>query len=329
MTRPNQYVAVLPYFGELPSTWNLTLQSMGNNTMVDWLLITDQHVPDPPSNVSVTHSSLSSLRGEFSTTLGFDVALQNPYKLVDFKPAFGHLFQQQVQKYKYWGYCDADVIFGDLGPSLREAELTGSDKIFKRAHLSFIRNDDVLRLQYQTPSAALTYRTAFSVPEPMLFDEVGGFYAILEAAGRETFEDDRLFDIWPWSFLPRTRSSRPGAPEVFMYLDGRTYAMDARTGDRREARYIHLQKRKLRADRGDTIDSLGRYRLPQPGEAVVLGPTDLAFISSIDVGGPIRLPGSSLSRRLQWAAEAARRRLDNQLAKRRRRLSIPGSTTHR
>jgi len=46
--------------------------------------------------------------------LGFPVHFTNPYKVCDFKPIYGFLFGDYLKDYDYWGYCDTDIIFGDL-----------------------------------------------------------------------------------------------------------------------------------------------------------------------------------------------------------------------
>jgi len=39
----------------------------------------------------------------------------NPYSLVEFKPALGHIFAEFIpkEKYSHWGYSDLDIVFGD------------------------------------------------------------------------------------------------------------------------------------------------------------------------------------------------------------------------
>ena len=36
-----------------------------------------------------------------------------PYILVEYKPAFGHIFADYLTEYSHWGYSDFDVVFGD------------------------------------------------------------------------------------------------------------------------------------------------------------------------------------------------------------------------
>jgi hypothetical protein len=43
----------------------------------------------------------------------------NPYGLVEFKPALGHIFADYIDEetYTHWGYSDMDILFGDLSPN--------------------------------------------------------------------------------------------------------------------------------------------------------------------------------------------------------------------
>ena len=38
----------------------------------------------------------------------------NPYALVEFKIAFGHIFKDYLNDYSHWGYTDLDILWGDL-----------------------------------------------------------------------------------------------------------------------------------------------------------------------------------------------------------------------
>ena len=42
------------------------------------------------------------------------VTLDRPYKLCDFKPAYGFIFGEYLKEYDYWGHCDIDIVWGDL-----------------------------------------------------------------------------------------------------------------------------------------------------------------------------------------------------------------------
>ena len=49
----------------------------------------------------------------------------NPYALVEFKPALGHIFANYIprKRYSHWGYSDLDIAFGDLSRWVTADEL--------------------------------------------------------------------------------------------------------------------------------------------------------------------------------------------------------------
>jgi hypothetical protein len=74
-----------------------------------------------------------------------------PYILVEYKPAFGHIFADYLKEYTHWGYSDLDVVFGDMSRWIDEDEWTDydvvtygygdQDKLYLRGQFTFHRND--------------------------------------------------------------------------------------------------------------------------------------------------------------------------------------------
>jgi hypothetical protein len=74
-----------------------------------------------------------------------------PYILVEYKPAFGHIFAQYLQEYSHWGYSDLDVVFGDMSRWIDDDEWNeydivtygfgDQDKLYLRGQFTFHRND--------------------------------------------------------------------------------------------------------------------------------------------------------------------------------------------
>ena len=50
-----------------------------------------------PSNVHVVPMTLEEFKANAKKKLGFDVCIPQPYKLCDFKPAYGFLFEDYIQ----------------------------------------------------------------------------------------------------------------------------------------------------------------------------------------------------------------------------------------
>jgi len=71
------------------------------------------------------------------------------HKLCDFRPFFALAFAEILEDYEYWGYCDVDMMFGDLN-KLLTPEFFDSTDIFTASesgfagHFTILRNDPII-----------------------------------------------------------------------------------------------------------------------------------------------------------------------------------------
>jgi hypothetical protein len=69
---------------------------MAANPDVSWLLLTEQPVLDAPPNVAVQLCEFEDLAKRIRSHFEFEIALERPYKLCDFRPAFGEIFADEL-----------------------------------------------------------------------------------------------------------------------------------------------------------------------------------------------------------------------------------------
>ena len=102
--------------GKYPWYFPYFLHSCRYNPTVDFLIFTDNYDPnlEIPSNVKMIPYSIDLFKADAAKTLGFEVAVSSGYKLCDFKPAYGTIFSDCIKDYDFWGYCDMDMIFGNV-----------------------------------------------------------------------------------------------------------------------------------------------------------------------------------------------------------------------
>jgi hypothetical protein len=84
--------------GSWPWHFPFFLHTCSYNRTIDFIICTDKNPPNEtyiPPNVKFIPLSLSDLNKLFSKKLGFGVNIEYPYKLCDFKPAYGFLFDEQ------------------------------------------------------------------------------------------------------------------------------------------------------------------------------------------------------------------------------------------
>lgn len=137
---------ICPYFGKLPiAHMKLWLLSCEKNPTINWLILTDDYTEELkyPSNVKVVYTTLEAIKQQVQKMFDFPIYLDHPYKLCDYKPAYGYIFPEYTKGYDYWGHCDmTDCIFGNLRKFLTDEFLTGADKFLYLGHMTIYRNTD-------------------------------------------------------------------------------------------------------------------------------------------------------------------------------------------
>src|SRR5260370_1451362 len=106
---------LIPWFGGWPAWTGLFLESCRWNPAVNFTLVTDAgERDDVPPNVNILQIEFPDYRRRISERLGLRLAWTEPYKLCDLKPALGHIHEDLIQGYDFWGYSDIDLIWGDI-----------------------------------------------------------------------------------------------------------------------------------------------------------------------------------------------------------------------
>ena len=104
---------IIPYFGRLRSDIELWLLSVKYNPTIDWILYTDDRTEySYPPNVKVKYTTFEAIQCRIQSLFDFEVTLNTPYKLCDYKVAYGEAFADDLKDYDFWGYCDMDLMWG-------------------------------------------------------------------------------------------------------------------------------------------------------------------------------------------------------------------------
>lgn len=241
------------YFGPLPEHIGLWARSCGGNTDIDWVLITDQEIGFAlPPNMKYLRSDMASIRRQFSDIIGFAANLTRPYKLCDFRPAYGLIFADLAREYDFWGYCDLDVIFGDIRAFITEEILAQYDKIQALGHLSLYRNTERVNTLFRESCAGVPdYREVFSESRHYCFDERNGIYEICRQREIPRQDVRAMAAIRPYQ--GRFRDGISGWDQVVFYWEGGKAFMARLSGDGidiREIMYVHFRKRRIEVSPG-------------------------------------------------------------------------------
>lgn len=270
----NSIILLCPYFGNIrQEMYSLWLQTCAANSDIHFLVITDDkdalRIP-VPENVQSIYMSWTDCIARVKNCFDFEVELSDPYKLCDFKPAYGHIFSEYIEGYDFWGHLDSsDTILGDLRKFLNEEILSSYDKVHSFGHLTLYRNTSENNMRYLIPpSCGLTIRTLFSRPEVTGFDEMDHPWSINTIYKENGFPVlERIANLsadlfpsrWPFRIVEDCGKE---IPRVFEWDRGRLYDVTAKGGrlQKREVGYIHFQKRKMNVEIPDGTDHF--YMIP-------------------------------------------------------------------
>jgi len=121
---------VVVYLGKLPKWINLFIQSCESNPDVNWFIFNDRSLPKHHgANVKFIKMDLKGFNALASEKLGLNVRIKETYKLCDFKPCYGVIFEEYLKGYDFWGHIDLDMIFGNIRKFITDDILENYDII--------------------------------------------------------------------------------------------------------------------------------------------------------------------------------------------------------
>ena len=169
------FAVVVVYFGPLPKWMNLHLSTCAANPDVDWLIVSDHPCPAGPPNVHRIPMSLEAFKSLAQERLGMPVAIETPYKVCDFKPAFGVILHDYLRSYDFWAHSDLDICWGRIRHFIADADLQQYDVISAApyqicGHFTLYRNDSRVNNLFR---ANPEHRRVFQEQKHLGFDEIG------------------------------------------------------------------------------------------------------------------------------------------------------------
>jgi len=253
---------VICYFGKLPAVASLWLASCGRNPAFDFMIFTDQDIDTPYPNVHIYPCTLEDITGLIRKKLGLDhIGLYRPYKLCDFKPMYGEIFEDYLVGYDFWGMCDMDMIWGDLSRFVTPEILDHYDKIYQLGHLTLYRNCKAVNGRFRLNGYVDWHDAATTSRHCRLCER--GMMEKYRRAGLPVYDVRDYADIskihrryqlsrWLVPAIVRDRYQH----QVFYCDHGRIYRAVYEHGHifTQEFNYIHMQKRHLTLDNRELGD---------------------------------------------------------------------------
>lgn len=151
--------------GELPPWLDLFRERLRASTKFDWELV---HFDD-----------VGELNALASRALGYPCRKGSAYAACDYRPAYGELFAQYFDPYRYWGWLDLDVVVGDLdrlvAPELQGGwlDVYSTDWWTVNGALSLFRNCKKVNTLWRELPGDPDCKRLFAEPEYENYDECG------------------------------------------------------------------------------------------------------------------------------------------------------------
>lgn len=266
---------VVLYFGELPNYFKIWLETCKFNKDVNFLLVTDdRHEYDYPNNVKVLYQSFDSIKVRFQNLFKFNITLDSPYKLCDYKPAYGEAFKEYLEEYDFWGHCDIDLIFGDIRKFITNDILNYYDRVLTRGHFSLYKNNNNINSKYRTVivEGCQKYTDVFTTNKSCCYDEWGahcgnGISEIFNKIGIKQYDEliyaDLVFLNYKFKLAQNINDNINS--RIFIFNRGKLYDYSIKDNKivSKEYMYCHFQKRNPKVNLDGKLDSF--YLLP-PGQ---------------------------------------------------------------
>lgn len=255
----NRCCFIVCWFGKLPDYFDVWMKTCEYNSSFDYTVFTDAREPSfHPSNVYFKNLTLTEFVQKAQMVIGGPISVKRPYRICDFRPMFGKIFENELEGYDFWGFCDVDVVFGDLKKFITDEILNSYDAIFNGGHLSLLRNIDKINTLYISSGGTFNYKSVVRHDAIFAFDEITGIQQIAKKNGVKALYYIPYIEteIKYKQLRSRLEISNPQY-QAYYWKKGNLYRLKYENNFvyRQCFAYMHLQKRKLCID--ETYGKIG------------------------------------------------------------------------
>lgn len=245
--KKKRIVLIIPYYGKLPQYYDAWYESAIRNREIDFIFVSDIDEIRETTNVKRISIKFEDLKNRISRMLGITISLESPYKLCDFKPAYGYLFQEYIKDYEFWGHCDIDLIFGKIGNFITDDILDKYDKIYEHGHFCLYRNIDRINKLFMSEGEypEYNYQEVFQSPESFYFDEHMGMRLKCRRVQIKTYYGENcFFDVASNTLEFKNALKQGEIANFFLYNKEKLFSVNG--NQKKEIMYAHFQKRAMR-----------------------------------------------------------------------------------
>ena len=247
-------VIIFPYFGTLPVQYKMWRASALRNPSVDFMFFTDTDV-QAEKNIIVHKMHFCDFQEIAQKAFDFPITLDRPYKLCEYKQAYGYILHEFIKEYDFWGFGDLDLVYGDIRSFINDHALTHKF-LLGWGHLTLLRNDEDANTYFMKQvDDYQNYKDAFTTSKITFFDEYGF------KGCSDKWRDCRPEDCWlrePFDNVSKPKESyhfnsmtRGWKQVIFEHVDNKLYMLRFNQGkiEKMESLYAHFQHRGFMKDR--------------------------------------------------------------------------------
>lgn len=241
-------VIIFPYFGKLPVQYGMWRASALCNSSIDFMFFTDADV-EPAKNIIVHRMNFHNFQQIVQKAFDFPIILDRPYKLCEYKQAYGYILQDYIKEYDFWGFGDLDLVYGDIRAFITDSVLEHKF-LLGWGHLTIMRNDEDTNTYFMKKEKGYQdYKEAFTTSKITFFDEYN------HKGCSDKWRDLRSEDCWleePFDNVSKPKQSyhfrslnRNWDQVIFEHINNTLYMLRFNNGfiEKKESLYAHFQHR--------------------------------------------------------------------------------------
>jgi hypothetical protein len=224
------------------------------NPTVDFMFFTDADV-EPAENIIIYKMQFEDFQKIAQQAFDFPIVLDRPYKLCEYKQAYGYMLHNYIKDYDFWGFGDLDLVYGDLRSFLTE-DVLAHKFLLGWGHLTLLHNDDETNTYFMKQVEGYqNFQDAFTTSKITFFDEYG--HKGCSDKWRDCRPDDCWLE-WPFDNASKPKQSyhfnsltRGWQRVIFEHVDNKLFMLRFHHGqlERKESLYAHFQHRSFMKDK--------------------------------------------------------------------------------
>lgn len=189
----NNILLFIICYGRVPTYINMVIESIKLNDNIDFIVISNEQVLlsacKNAKNIKCIDLPFEDFKHRIDKMLknnNIDIGIKmenrqfQTYKICDFRPFFALMYQEFVKDYDFFGWCDLDMIYGNIRKFITDDILDKYNIIQRNGHILLVRNSYVCKniafnafKDYKNKFDISAFKTFCMRTENTWFDEKG------------------------------------------------------------------------------------------------------------------------------------------------------------